>query len=159
MWGAVQFNGVGSAAANVSRREAPYTSELFLADFPQFTGEDGAFVGPASILDQFVAQARVAISPDKWEAWRYACGLYVAHCLTLYLSAYAEHADSVGQAAATGALIGVVKSASLGDASVTYDTAPLTAATEQWGGLNATRYGQQLATEARLVGMGGMLAL
>lgn len=34
-------------------------------------------------------------------------------------------------------------------------TDPLTKATERWGDLNATQYGQLLATKARLVGMGG----
>lgn len=55
--------------------------------------------------------------------------------------------------------MGVVKSAALGDASVTYDTDTLTKATEDWGSLNATRYGQMLATEARLMGMGGSYVL
>ena len=52
-----------------------------------------------------------------------------------------------------------MKSETLGDTSVTYDTAALTKATEDWGSLNATQYGQILATEARLVGMGGTLVI
>lgn len=52
-------------------------------------------------------------------------------------------------------LVGVMRSAKLGQDSVTYDTDPLTKATESWGDLNATQYGQLLATKARLVGMGG----
>ena len=39
-----------------------------------------------------------------------------------------------------------MKSATLGDSSVTYDTSALTAGTEDWGDLNATTYGQMLAT-------------
>ena len=62
---------------------------------------------------------------------------------------------SPGQAAATGALVGVAKSAALGDSSVTYDTDALTKATADWGDLNATQYGQLLASRARLAGMGG----
>lgn len=42
---------------------------------------------------------------------------------------------------------------------MTYDTEALTKATEKWGGLNATQYGQTLATMARLVGMGGMTVI
>lgn len=158
-WDAPQFTGLGAAAANLSRREAPYTAEMFLADFPQFTDEGGGFIGPASVLALFVKRAGAAVSPDKWADWRYACGLYTAHYLTLYLRTYADHAESPAQAAAAGATVGIVKSATLGDASVTYDTAALTAATEKWGGLNATQYGQLLATEARLAGMGGTLAI
>ena len=53
------------------------------------------------------------------------------------------------------ALVGVVKSATLGDSSVTYDTAALTAGTESWGDLNATTYGQMLANRAKLIGAAG----
>ena len=63
--------------------------------------------------------------------------------------------DSPAQAAQTGALVGQVKAAKLGNASITYDTSAITAATESWGDLNATQYGQMLATRARLIGMGG----
>lgn len=154
-----QFKGLPGAAANLACREAPYTLELFLTDFPQFSDGGGRFLGPEHILERFIRRARAVISPDKWEEWRYPCGLYTAHCLTLYLKTYAERSESTGQAAASGALVGVARSATLGDASVTYDTAALTAATGAWGGLNATQYGQQLATEARLAGMGGTLAL
>ena len=51
--------------------------------------------------------------------------------------------------------MGVVKSATLGDASVTYDTAAITAGTEDWGDLNSTTYGQILANRAKLIGMAG----
>lgn len=156
---APQFKGLPGAAANLARREAPYTTDMFLSDFPQFTDGEGRPIGPALILEQFISRARAAVSPDKWDSWRYACGLYTAHYLTLYLRTYSECSDTPAQAAASGATMGIVKSATLGDASVTYDTSALTAATEKWGGLNATQYGQLLATEARLVGMGGTLAL
>lgn len=51
--------------------------------------------------------------------------------------------------------MGVVKSATLGDSSVTYDTSALTAGTEDWGDLNATTYGQMLANRARFIGLAG----
>jgi len=153
-----QFAGLRAQAANLSRTAAPYTAEMFLEDFPQFT-RNGVSLCPDSMLEQFVKRAAAVISPDKWDAWRYACGLYVAHYTTLYLQSYSEGSDTPAQAAASGALVGVVKSATLDDTSVTYDTSALTAATGKWGSLNATKYGQQLATEARLVGMGGMLVI
>ncbi|MFQ8761916.1 MAG: hypothetical protein ACLSAF_23010 [Intestinimonas sp.] len=53
----------------------------------------------------------------------------------------------------------MVASAKLGQDSVAYDTDALTKATEDWGDLNATQYGQLLATKARLVGMGEELCL
>ena len=155
-WGKPQFAGVRAAAANIGRDTGNYTAELFQEDFPQFFREDGTALVPPGMLEEFIRQANAAIQPDKWlDGWRYAAGLYVAHCATLYLRTYAPNSDTPAQAAATGALVGVVSSAKLGADSVSYDTDALTKATENWGDLNATQYGQLLATRAPLVGMGG----
>ena len=152
-----QFFGVRAAAANIGRIQGNYTAEMFQEDFPQFFKEDGTSLVPHAMLQEFVRQANAAIQPDKWlDGWRYACGLYVAHQATLYLRTYsAEGSATPAEAAATGALVGIVKSATLGDSSVSYDTDALTKATADWGDLNATQYGQLLATRARLVGLGG----
>ena len=155
-WGHPQFFGVRAAAANIGQAVGSYTAEMFQEDFPQFFNKEGTCLLPATMLEQLIDQANRAIQPDKWlDGWRYAAGLYVAHCATLYLRTYAESSDTPAQAAATGALVGVVSSAKLGQDSVSYDTDALTKATENWGVLNATQYGQLLATRARLVGMGG----
>lgn len=155
-WEHPQFFGVRAAAANIGQAVGSYTGEMFQEDFPQFFNKEGTCLLPAAMLEQLIAQANRAIQPDKWlDGWRYAAGLYVAHCATLYLRTYAESSDTPAQAAATGALVGVVSSAKLGQDSVSYDTDALTNATENWGDLNATQYGQLLATRARLVGMGG----
>ena len=104
--------------------------------------------------------ANACVQPDKWlESWRYAAGLYVAHYATLYLRTYAPSNTTAQQAAASGALVGVVKSATLGDSSVTYDTTAVTKGTEDWGDLNSTTYGQMLANRAKLVGLGGSYAI
>ena len=151
-----QFQGVREAAANISRGKGCYTAEMFLEDFPQFFDKAMMSLVPYGLLGDFIRQANAAISPDRWlEGWRYAAGLYVAHNAALYLRTFAESSDTPAQAAATGATGGVVKSATLGDSSVTYDTDSLTKATADWGDLNATQYGQILATKARMVGMGG----
>ena len=157
-WGKPQFCGVREAASNVSQGPpGNYTADMFREDFPQFfSSQDGAALVPGTMLEEFIRQANAAVTPDRWmESWRYAAGLYVAHYATLYLRTYADGSASPAQAAASGALVGVVKSAALGDSSVTYDTDALTRATADWGDLNATQYGQLLATRARLVGMGG----
>lgn len=151
-----QFFGVKSAAANIGHGTGAYAEEMFRADFPQFYTAEGVSLVPEAVLDEFIAQANASIQPDKWlNGWRYACGLYVAHYATLYLRTYAASSATPAQAAATGATIGVVESATLGDTSIRYDTAALTKATQDWGDLNATQYGQQLATRARMAGMGG----
>lgn len=163
--GKPQFFGVRAQAANIGRETGGYTAEMFQADFPQFftaeaDGVPAKPLVPPAMLEAFLAQANAAIAPDKWlEGWRYACGLYTAHQAALYLRTYAPSSDTPAQAAASGALVGVVKSAALGQDSVSYDTDALTKATEDWGDLNATQYGQLLATRARLVGMGGTLVL
>lgn len=165
IWDKPQFFGVKAAAANIGRGVSPYTAEMFQQDFPQFftkgTEESPAVsLLPQTMLEEFIRQASAAIQPDKWlDGWRYACGLYVAHYAALYLRTYSEGSDSPAQAASSGALVGVVKSAQLGDSSVSYDTSALTQATQAWGDLNATQYGQLLATKARLVGMGGTYVL
>lgn len=151
-----QFSGVRAAAANVSSGRGGYSAEMFQEDFPQFFNDAMICLVPPVMLEEFIRQANAAITPDKWlDGWRYASGLYAAHQAALYLRTWAESSPDAAHAAAAGATVGVVKSAALGDSSVTYDTDALTKATADWGDLNATQYGQILATRARLAGMGG----
>lgn len=155
-----QFYGVIQAASNIGHDNGSYTAAMFQADFPQFYNEDGVCWVPDVMLQSFISMANESIQPDKWfEQWRYACGLFVAHNASLYLKTYKSASSSAAEAAASGEVIGVVKSATLGDASVSYDDSSTTKATEGWGDLNATQYGQLLATRARLVGLGGSYIL
>lgn len=155
-----QFYGVKTAASNIGEARDSYTAEMFKEDFPQFFNSAGDSLAPGTIMKMFIDRASSAIQADKWlDGWRYACGLYVAHNITMYLKTYQPASETAEQAAGTGALVGVVKSATLGDASVSYDTSALTEATKEWGSLNATIYGQQFATEARLAGLGGSYVL
>lgn len=161
-----QFFGVRGAAANIGQSTGDYTLTMFQADFPQFfTPSDastnpGTCLVPETMIQEIITMANACVQPDKWlESWRYAVGLYVAHYATLYLRTYSEDSPTAAQAAASGALVGVVKSATLGDSSVTYDTTAVTKGTEDWGDLNATTYGQMLANRAKLIGMSGTLVL
>lgn len=159
-WGKPQFFGVKAAAANIGTGVGDYTVEQFWEDYPQFFNAKGFFLGSLPMLEEIIRMANVSIQPDKWlDSWRYAVGLYVAHYATLSLRGYAASNETPQQAAASGALVGMVKSATLGDASVTYDTSAITAGTEDWGDLNSTTYGQILANRAKLIGMGGTLVL
>lgn len=151
-----QFFGVKAAAANIGSSVGNYTVEEFQKDYPQFFNAEGEFLGSSAMLAQIIQMANVSIQPDKWlDGWRYAVGLYVAHYVTIALRGYAASNETPAAAAASGALVGMVKSAKLGDASVTYDTAAITAGTEDWGDLNSTTYGQILANRAKLIGMSG----
>lgn len=159
MYGKPQFQGIRSAASHVGRGAGEYQEDMFFQDFPQFYTK-GAQIPLYPHMAELIRQANAAIQPDQWlENWRYACGLYVAHYATLFLRTYSEGSETPAEAAATGALVGVVSSAKLGQNSVTYDTNALTKATADWGDLNATVYGQQLASRARLAGMGGCYVL
>ncbi|MBM6887174.1 DUF4054 domain-containing protein [Pseudoflavonifractor phocaeensis] len=164
-YGNPQFYGVRAMAANIGQSQGNYTAEQFQQDFPQFftpsSGENPSVcLVPATMLEEIINMANACVQPDKWlESWRYAVGLYVAHYATLYLRTYAPSNTTAQQAAASGALVGVVKSATLGDSSVTYDTTAVTKGTEDWGDLNSTTYGQMLANRAKLVGLGGSYAI
>ena len=155
-WGKPQFFGVQAAAANIGYSVGNYTVVEFRTDYPQFFNGEGYFLGSLPMLEEIIRMANMSIQPDKWlDSWRYAVGLYVAHYATLSLRGYAESNETPQQAAASGALVGMVKSATLGDASVTYDTTAITAGTEDWGDLNSTTYGQILANRAKLIGLAG----
>lgn len=155
-WGKPQFFGVKAAAANIGTGVGSYTVEQFREDYPQFFNAEGYFLGSLPMLEEIIRMANAAVQPDKWlDSWRYAVGLYAAHYATLSLRGYAASNETPEAAAASGALVGMVKSATLGDASVTYDTAAITAGTEGWGDLNSTTYGQMFASRARLIGLSG----
>ena len=47
----------------------------------------------------------------------------------------------------------------MGNTSISYDNSAITTGTEKWGAWNATQYGAQLVTMARMVGMGGMYVI
>lgn len=158
------FQGAKAAAANVPRPGecGNYTASMFQTDFPQFF-EDGAeigFLGSLDMLGVFIAQANDSVLPSRWGSmWRYAAGLYIAHFSAMYLKTYAPGSSSRNQVVQGAAQTGVVKSASMGDTSISYDNSAVTSGTEKWGTWNATQYGQQLVTLARLVGMGGIYVI
>ena len=170
MWqdsaGAV-FEAVKGIAANVPSRgeNGGYDAATFLKDFPQFTKssseeKEAESLGPESILDMFITQANDSVLPSRWGSmWRYAAGLYVAHFASLYLKTYSPGSQSTAQAAGSADQMGVVKSASMGDTSISYDNSAVTAGSEKWGAWNGTQYGAQLVTMARMAGMGGVFVL
>lgn len=155
-----QFFGVRAEAANIGQSRGDYTAAQFQSDYPQFFNAEGRSLLPEAMLEEIINMANTAVQPDKWlDSWRFAVGLYSAHYVTLLLRTYSPSSDSPQQAAATGALVGVVQSATLGDSSVSYDTSSITAGTADWGDLNSTTYGQMFANRAKLIGMSGMYVI
>ena len=158
------FQGAKSVAANVPQpgERGNYTTEMFQADFPQFynAGDSPAPLLPDSMLQAFIDQANGSVLPSRWGSmWRYAAGLYVAHFSAMYLKTYSPSSGNAAEVANGAAQVGVVKSAAMGDTSISYDNSAVTAGTEKWGTWNATQYGAQLVTMARMVGMGGMYTI
>ena len=137
-----------------------YTEEMFLEDSPPFKNKDtGENFIPSAMMQTFLRMCNDTVSPDRWgEMWRLAAGLFVAHFATLYLKTIKgspEGSSSMSQAADSGTLLGIVTSATLGDASVSYDTSTVTQLTGMWGQWNLTAYGQQYASLAKMMCMGG----
>lgn len=166
-----KFQVAKEQAANLTQpgEQGTYTKEMFREDFPQFTKksvqeerEDPEIQDllPEKILRMFLEQVNDSVLPSRWGSmWRYAAGLYLAHFTAMYLKTYAPESNGAAQAAARAQPAGVIKSATMGNTSVSYDNSAVTIGTEKWGSWNATQYGQQLATLARLVGMGGMYVI
>ena len=158
------------SAANVVQpgEQGEYTPEMFWQDFPQFTktipsedeGEEiKESLVPETMLLQFIGQANDSVLPSRWGSmWRYAAGLYTAHFAALYLKTYSSGSSSAVQAAGSAEQTGVIKSAVMGDTSISYDNSAITAGSEKWGSWNSTQYGSQLVTMARMAGMGGLWA-
>ena len=150
------FEGLKAVASGTTHGQSrTYTVSKFRSDFPQFINKEGTSLVPASILNNFVNMANSAIFPNDWgEVYEYAAGLYVAHHCALFLETYAP-IGSAAQTAGSAQNVGVVKTATMGDTSVSYDNSAVTAGTEKWGTWNATKYGAQLVTMARSQGIAG----
>lgn len=146
----------------VSGTDGAYTESMFYEDFPQFRDSTKStptgFV-PSTLMNVYLKMCNDAVAPERWgEVWRLAAGLYIAHFVTVYLRSNKGNtagSSNATKAADTGAMIGIPTSMSLGDASVSYDTSSIMQGTESWGQWNLTSYGQQFASMAKLVAVGG----
>ena len=154
------FEGAKRTAANIPApgEQGNYSADDFAEDYPEFyTLTDGVYTPmlPAAMLERFIESANAAVIPSRWGSdWRLAVGLYTAHLVALRMQTYAD-GSTPGAAASNSANVGTVKSASMGDTSISYDNAATNAGTEKWGAWNLTKYGSQLATMARILGIAG----
>lgn len=163
------FENAKRVAANLPPygEKGTYTAEMFQEDFPQFyqkTEEEGTAtyqpLVPSSMLAQFIDLANNSVIPSIWGAqWRYAAGLFTAHWAAMYLKTYQDGSPNAASVASKSGQSGLVASASLGDTSISYDTTAVDAGTEKWGTWNETLYGSQLATMARMIGIGGIYVI
>lgn len=158
------FEGVKRTAANIAApgEKGTYTLEQFQADFPEFYTKSGDVYTPmlpTATLERFLESCNNTILPSRWGSdWETAAGLFTAHLCALRLQTYADGSTPAAVASNSGN-VGTVKTATLGDTSLSYDNTATNAGTEKWGTWNLTRYGSQLATMARMIGIAGMYAI
>lgn len=149
-----------TASGIVDGRPGAYSKAMFIADYPPFKDKtSGECLVPEPMITVILNMCNNIVSEDRWgESWRLAAGLFVAHYATLYLRTIKDNPEgstSAEGAVGSGTLYGIISSASLGDASVSYDTSAATNLTTNWGQWNLTAYGQQYASLAKMMCMGG----
>lgn len=162
MYGGADVFGIIAGASNIRRgNNPPYTSEDFLALYPQFgkLDENGAQIIPQTVMDAYVNLAHASLSIARYHAvWETVMGFFIAHWLTLYLQSLSSANDPIGKIVSAGLAKGLQSSKSAGDLSVSYDFSFLNGTDfDGWGTYKLTAFGQQFATIARLYGMGGMV--
>lgn len=110
---------------------------------------------PTAVINAYIYLATSSIFQARWcEMWNVAMGLYIAHFLTLWMTAQSTPSNAVASQVATAGLAqGVTTSQSAGD--VSFAVQPILI--ENVGAWNLTAYGQQLATFALVIGSGSML--
>lgn len=134
-----------------------YTSEQFLAAYPQFaTVVDDQPVVPTAVLDMFLDLTNEVVSEQRFgKMWEYCCGLYCAHMLTLWLQGSVPDNSTADDIVAAGSSIGTVTSESADGVSYSLDTS---AAQDLagWADFKLTRYGVLYASIAKRLVKGGM---
>lgn len=109
---------------------------------------------PLIALQTYVSLATCCLQKERWQCqWSFAVGLFVAHYATLWEKSEGSPGTTAGQIAASGLSIGLRTAQAAGDVS---ESLQYLQSLEEFGAWALTTYGQQLATIARIVGMGPM---
>lgn len=148
------MNGLMADAANIrDGANPPFTLEEFKEIYPQFKG--GAV--PDMVLAMYLELADNAIKEARWHSyWKMAMGLFTAHFATLWVMGTADAASTAADIVRAGEARGLTTSKSAGGVSIAVDYSTITSGLNDWAAWNATQYGTQLATLAKMVGKGGM---
>jgi hypothetical protein len=154
--GDVPVGEIIAGASNIKAGDNPaFAASDFISIYPQFknpastlpTGYAEGTTIPDAALDLFLGEANARIQSARWRSqWKMGMANYLAHKATLYLQAVNDPSTA-----------GVIASQSVGDVSVSYDTAAIAQDLVGFGDLKATVYGQQLASAAKMLGKGGMM--
>ncbi len=131
----------------------PFTLEDFKEIYPQFVGE----AVPDVVLEMYLELAHSAIKEARWHSyWKMAMGLFIAHFATLWAMGTAQPNSTAADVVSAGEARGLVASKSVGGVSISVDYNTIISGLNAWAAWNATQYGTQLATLAKMVGKGGM---
>ncbi|WP_368489313.1 DUF4054 domain-containing protein [Clostridium sp. BJN0013] len=155
------LNGIIGDASNLSfGSNPPYAIEDFLQVYPQFGNDaNNNSVIPTAIIQMYINLATTCIKKDKWfDAWEVAMGWFIAHFLTLYLQGTADPNSGAAGVLQAGQTRGLDTSVSAGGVSVSTDYGTITQDLNGWAGWKLTIYGTQLASMARIIGIGGSYA-
>lgn len=122
------------------------TVQSFRLLFPQFA-DTATYSDP--LLSFWISNAKQFVNEERWQALTdYGVGLVSAHFLTML----ARDIKAAAFGAAPGEASGPISSKQVDKVSVSYDTQAT--ALKDGGNWNATSYGQQYLTQARLIGAG-----
>ena len=124
-----------------------------LVDITQIDSYSGPTGLNASLIQLYINLANASLQQARWlDTWPLAMSLFVAHFLTLYLQSEGNPTSNPAQIAQSGLARGILVSKSVGSVSGSYET--IVRDLEGFAAWNLTTYGQQLATFAKIIGMG-----
>ena len=134
-----------------------YTAAQFLAVYPQFgTIINNAPVIPEAVMEMFVELTNEVVSEQRFGAmWKNACGLYLAHMLTLWMTGNVPDPEGADDIVAAGTSIGSVTSESADGVSYSLDTSAVQDLAG-WADFKLTRFGVLYASIAKRLSKGGM---
>lgn len=147
------INGLVAQASNIKMREnPPYSREIFLEFYPQFSDKL-----PDAVLSSFVELGQACVSEQRYGMmWRVAIGLFIAHMCTLYMQSAADADSPASDVLAAARAAGVVTSESADGVSYSMDMSALSQDLAGWAAFRLTAFGVQFASIAKLVGKGGI---
>lgn len=107
---------------------------------------------PQMVLQLYINLATASIQQSRWmEYWPQGMALFIAHFATLYLRSEGNPGTTAQQIAASGLEKGIIVSSAAGDVSLGRQ---VVSGLDGFAGWTETTYGTQLATLAKIVGMG-----
>ena len=111
MYGGVDVFGIIAGASNIRRGDnPPYTSEDFLAVYPQFgkRDENGNQIIPQTVINAYVNFAHASLSIARYhDVWETVMGFFIAHWLTLFLQSMTNADDPIGKIVSAGLAKGI----------------------------------------------------